>query len=101
MLVFKDMFHCLVYGHLFDTGNLQGFHLDGILDEQQVSSSFNSTYFCDCDFNFAILMLLFVSEVGRNFTPQAVVPVQHFDVLDSCLHHFEEYLRFLQCRASA
>ena len=29
-------------------------------------------------------MLLFVSEVGRNLTPQAVVPVQHFDVLDSC-----------------
>ena len=32
----RDMFHSLVYGHLFDTGNLQGFHLDGILDEQQV-----------------------------------------------------------------
>ena len=31
VLVFKDMFHSLVYGHLFDTGNLQGFHLDGIL----------------------------------------------------------------------
>ena len=23
MLVFKDMFHSLVYGHLFDTGNLR------------------------------------------------------------------------------
>lgn len=36
MFVFEDMFHCFVNGHLFDTRDFQGFHLDGVLDKPEI-----------------------------------------------------------------
>ena len=63
-----------------DVYKRQEYHQDGSPEDCRYRKDAHiqgyGTYLCDCDFNFAILMLLFVSEVGRNLTPQAVVPVQ-------------------------
>ena len=36
MLVFEDVFHCLVDGHFFDACDFQGFDFYGVLDEPEI-----------------------------------------------------------------